>query len=98
MARLFRWVDDLADKVASGATGWDEDAIERALDSRDADPFDSDWVRTDGELEAHKARIAPERRAEIDAYANELRKRMFAAILRASESSDWLDTFRMTLR
>jgi hypothetical protein len=88
IAEAFRWVNSLAETVVSGASDWDEVSIECALDSRDADPFDSDWVRTDETLESHKALIAPEVRAEIDAYSNELRKRMFAAIIRASGSSE----------
>lgn len=88
IAEIFLWIDNLAETVVNRAKEWDEDAIEAVLDSRDTDPFDADWVRTDNALEAHKALIAPDLCAHIDAHANDLRKQLFVAILRASGSSD----------
>lgn len=88
IAEAFRWADSLADAVVGNASAWNEDAIESSLDSRDTYPFDSNWVRTNKELESHKMLLAPELRTEIDAFSNDLRERTFAAILRATGSSD----------
>lgn len=83
-----RWVEDLAQLVGEKAFDWDDSYIESALDSRDGDPFDSDWVDADRELELHKASLSSEDRGEIEELANALRKRVFSTVLKATGSSD----------
>lgn len=82
------WIHRLAESVTTAAEQWDEVAIERALDSRDTDPFDSEWVRTDRALRARMTLASPSARLEIEACANDLRTGTHIAILRATGSPD----------
>lgn len=82
------WVHRLAESVTTAAKQWDEAAIERALDSRDTDPFDSEWVRTDQALHAHMTLASPSARLEIESCANDLRTGTYTAILRVTGSPD----------
>lgn len=85
---VFAWVDQLADVVATSAVHWEAQAIDEALDARDAPSFDTEWVDTDRGMQRHLGQLASPDRMALEAAADDLRKRVFAAVLKATGSPD----------
>ncbi len=77
-----------AQSVQDRSAYWSDEEIEEALDSRDENPFDHDWVQTDKALGSYRANLLGERQAEIEALADGVRKDVFSAILKKTQSVD----------
>lgn len=87
-ADALAWANQLADFVIAHAAQWEPEVIERALDSRDRDPFDAEWVHTDQAIRQHLGQLVPQAQTALEADADALCKHVFASVLKATGSDD----------
>ncbi|MDX2006974.1 MAG: hypothetical protein SFU83_17190 [Meiothermus sp.] len=60
----------------------------RYLNQRDGEPFDTEWSRAFGELEAAKKTLSSVRQKAIEDESGVLRETVFKAVLQAAKSPD----------
>ena len=78
----------ILNKLIISLDGIDEDFIDELLDSRDSDPFDSNWVEAYEILKQNNKNINANDKNEVDKFLEEIRKDVFIKTMKASQSSD----------
>ena len=78
----------ILNKLLISLDGIDEDFIDELLDSRDSDPFDSNWVEAYEILKQNNKNINANDKNEVDKFLEEIRKDVFIKTMKASQSSD----------
>jgi len=77
------FVEDLSKSVVKKSKSWGDLYIEECLNSRDVDPFDSEWVKTDKEIQKL---ISIEK--NVANRISKLENSVFISIIKNTGSSD----------
>ena len=78
----------ILDKIILSLGNLDEEAVYEILDSRETDPFDSNWVEAYESLKQHLENFNENEKKELDEFLKEIRKEAFIKTIKASQSSD----------
>lgn len=78
----------ILDEIIISLGNLDEEAVYEILDSRETDPFDSNWVEAYEDLKQHLENFNENEKKELDEFLKEIRKEAFIKTIKASQSSD----------
>lgn len=82
--KLTTILDEIIIKLGS----LDEEAVYEILDSRETEPFDSNWVRAYEALKQQLENFNENEKKELDEFLEEIRKDAFIKTMKAYQSSD----------